>query len=229
MKIFIGYDHAEAEAYRVAVSSIRRHASRPVDITPLNAERLSAAGVLDRVMDNRGGLFDLRSGAPCATEFAISRFVTPILAQSGLALFVDCDVVALGDVYELEQLADRRFAVQVVKHNHVPTTKTKMSGAHQTRYPRKNWSSVMLFNCEHPANRRLSLHDVNTRPGRDLHAFYWLNDDEIGELPPRWNWLVGEQTRPANTRLAHFTLGGPWLPNWKPAEHDDLWQAEADA
>lgn len=229
MKIFMGYDPAEAEAYRVAVSSIKRHASRPVEVTPLSTERLTAAGLLDRPVDTRGGLFDLRSGAPMATQFANSRFLTPLLAQSGLALFMDCDVVVLGDVFELESLADRRYAVQVVKHTHTPKAATKMGGAPQTRYPRKNWSSVMLFNCEHPANRRLSLHDVSARPGRDLHAFYWLNDDEIGELPARWNWLVGEMQRPANTRLAHFTNGGPWLPNWTPAEHDDIWTAEANA
>jgi hypothetical protein len=98
-----------------------------------------------------------------------------------------------------------------------------MVNQQQTIYPRKNWSSVMLFNCNHPANRRLTLHDINNRPGRDLHAFYWLHDEEIGTLNPRWNWLVNEQERPLDVAIAHFTNGGPWIAGWIPAPFDDLW------
>jgi hypothetical protein len=86
---------------------------------------------------------------------------------------------------------------------------------------------VMLWNCDHPANQRLTLQDVNERPGRDLHRFYWLNDSEIGALPPEWNWLVGVQPKPAAPQIAHFTLGGPFTPGWKGAEHDEIW-AEAE-
>jgi hypothetical protein len=98
-----------------------------------------------------------------------------------------------------------------------------MGGMIQTAYERKNWSSVMLFNCDHPANRRLTIEDVNGRPGRDLHAFYWLHDSEIGELPPTWNWLVNVTPKPVAPKLAHFTNGGPWIPNWEPAPHDEIW------
>lgn len=141
-------------------------------------------------MDARGQLYDLPSNAPCSTEFAISRFLVPILCQQGWALFVDCDVVFLGDVAELFALADPSKAVMVVKHAPLVEVGTKMDGQAQVGYTRKNWSSVMLFNCDHPANRRLSLADVNERPGRDLHALYWLHDEEIGALPAAWNWLV---------------------------------------
>jgi hypothetical protein len=79
----------------------------------------------------------------------------------------------------------------VVKHDHQPTEHWKMDGQFQTRYHRKNWSSVCLFNCDHPANKALTVDLVNSAPGRDLHAFSWLADDLIGELPPEWNWLVG--------------------------------------
>jgi hypothetical protein len=96
-----------------------------------------------------------------------------------------------------------------------------MDGQQQVAYARKNWSSVALWNCDHPANRRLSLVDVNERPGRDLHAFYWLHDDEIGELPARWNWLVGVQDKPEDPAIAHFTLGTPdMVPN---SPHADIW------
>jgi hypothetical protein len=222
MKVFIGFDPREQAAYEVAESSLRFH-RWDVEVVPLRLDRLAACGLLRRPMDARGQLYDLPSNAPCATEFAISRFLVPILCQSGWALFVDCDVVFLGDVAELFALADPSKAVMVVKHPPIAAGGTKMDGQAQVAYARKNWSSVMLFNCDHPANRRLSLQDVNDRPGRDLHAFYWLHDDEIGALPVAWNWLVNVAPRPAEPKIAHFTLGGPFTPGWRGAEHDDLW------
>jgi hypothetical protein len=228
MKIFIGYDQREPEAYRVASQSMLRRATIPVSITALRADRLAAAGLLRRPVDVRGGLYDIHSNAPCSTEFAISRFLVPILAQYGWALFVDCDVVFLGDIAELCGYMDESKAVMVVKHEHAPSHDTKMDGVPQTAYARKNWSSVMLFNCGHPANMRLSLQDVQERPGRDLHRFYWLHDSEIGELPAEWNWLVGCAPKPAVPRLAHFTLGGPFIDGWKPADQDEIWLAEYD-
>lgn len=229
LKVYIGFDSAQPEAYAVAESSLRRRSSVPLSVTPLEATRLAAAGLLRRPTDVRGGrIYDFPSNAPCSTEFAISRFLVPLLAQRGMALFVDSDVVFLGDVAELVMLFDHRKAVQVVKHHHVPLAEQKMNGLEQLRYNRKNWSSVMLFNCDHHANRRLSLDDVNHRPGRDLHAFYWLDDEHIGALPPRWNWLVGEQEKPADVKLAHFTNGGPFTRGWPGAEHDEIWQNEVN-
>lgn len=220
--IFIGHDRREQAAFDVAVKSLRRF-QPDVAYLPLQLERLAAVGLLRRPMDMRGQMYDLPSNAHCATEFAISRFLVPILCQSGFALFVDADVVFLADPGELFALADPEKAVMVVKHHNGHVAGAKMDGQMQQMYPRKNWSSVMLFNCDHPANRRLSLQDVNDRPGRDLHAFYWLNDDEIGELPSEYNWLVGVQPKPETPKVAHFTLGGPWLPSWQGAEHDEIW------
>jgi lipopolysaccharide biosynthesis glycosyltransferase len=229
MRVYIGHDAREAEAYLVASRSLRRRASIPVDVTPIRADVLRLQGLLRRPVDNRGGMFDLYSGAPQSTEFAVSRFLVPMLAQTGYALFVDCDVVFLGDVAELNHIAGRRYAVQVVKHLHTPAEATKMDGAVQTAYARKNWSSVILWNCDHAAHKRLSLDAVNNWPGRDLHAFGWLHDSEIGELPAGWNWLVNVQPQPDALRLAHFTLGGPWLRTWQGAPNDDLWLNEAEA
>lgn len=232
MKVFIGYDDAEPQAYDLAVASLRGRASIPVDVTPLDARRLAEHGLLRRTIDKRqgpsgrGGHYDFASNAPASTDFAISRFLVPILAQSGWALFCDCDVVALADIAELEQIADPRYAVMCVQHQYQPRAGFKMDGQAQTRYPRKNWSSVMLFNCDHPANRRLSLVDVQERRGFDLHQFYWLNDAEIGALPAEWNWLVGEQERPATPKIAHFTLGGPFTPGWLGGAYDSLWHEE---
>lgn len=218
MRIFIGYDPAEDAAYNAAVKSLHRVSDLAPE--PLCEERLRASGLYTRTVDKRGQMYDLPSNAPCSTEFATSRFLTPLLCQTGWALFVDCDVIFMADPLTIE--LDNSKAVMVVKHNHQGQG-TKMGGMVQTNYSRKNWSSVMLFNCDHPANKRLSLRDVNERPGRDLHAFYWLHDDEIGELPPVWNWLVNVQEKPDNPRIAHFTLGGPWIDGWKPAPHDNLW------
>jgi hypothetical protein len=214
VRIYIGHDPREQAAFDVAERSLRRH-SPGVHVTALRAGRLAQAGLLRRLQDTRGGadagfrLWDLPSNAPCATEFAISRFLVPMLALEGWALFVDCDVVFMADVAEMFALADPSKAVMVVQHQNGHTAGTKMDGQAQVIYPRKNWSSVVLWNCDHPANRRLSLVDVHERPGRDLHAFYWLADSEIGELPAEWNWLVGVQPRPLVPKLAHYTLGTP--------------------
>ena len=220
MKIYIGHDPAEQAAYDVAVKSLQKYTT----IIPeaLNADRLRASGLLTRDIDKRGQMYDFPSNAPCSTEFAVSRFLVPILSQCGLALFTDCDVVFLGNPWELVAHADPTKAVMVVKHNHEGEG-VKMGGMVQTAYPRKNWSSVMLFNCDHPANRRLSLRDINERPGRDLHAFYWLHDDEIGELPAEWNWLVNVEPEPESPKIAHFTNGGPWIEGWEWADHDSIW------
>lgn len=226
-KVFVGYDPREQRAYDVAVNSLKRNSRQSLSITPLNSDTLQRQGLLRRPVDARGGLYDIQSQAPQSTQFAISRFLTPILAQDGLALFMDCDVVVLDDIVKLFDLAQSKYAVQVVKHEHKPPPGIKMDGAIQTAYARKNWSSVMLFNCRHRGNRRLTLDMINHWPGRDLHAFEWLDDDEIGELPMEWNWLVGVQPKPEKPCIAHFTLGGPWFDDWAQAEHDDIWLQEA--
>ncbi len=227
LRVYVGYDPREIHAYSVACASLRRRARSNVMITPLEVNRLRSQGLLTRPVDARGQMYDLHSQAAQSTEFAVSRFLVPMLAQTGPALFVDCDMLFRADVAELFALFDPRYAVQVVQHDHRPLRHTKMDGAAQTVYRRKNWSSVMLWNCDHPGNRRLSLWDINHRPGRDLHALYWLADAEIGALPPEWNWLVGEQEKPADVKLAHYTNGGPWFPNWEPSLYDDLWLEES--
>lgn len=227
MKVYIGFDPREQDAYDVAEFSLRRRTSVPIEVTALRAERLAANGLLYRPTDRRGEkIYDITSNAPASTEFAISRFLVPHLAQSGWALFVDADMLFLDDVGALLQLADPKFAVQVVKHDHRPTVDVKMDNQVQTRYARKNWSSVVLWNCDHPANLRLSLRDVNERRGLELHQFYWLHDAEIGELPGGWNWLVGEQEKPDEVHIAHFTNGVPTMRGHENDPHAELWMTE---
>jgi len=221
MRVIIGHDHREPEATRVALKSLRKFG---IEGEVLATPKLRAQGLFWRPEDARGGQrYDFTSQAPCATEFSNSRFLTPILG-TGFVLFVDADVVFLEDPRSMLIEVKAEHAVSVVKHPYgMQAPGVKMDNQIQTAYDRKNWSSVMLFNCDHPANRRLSLRDVNERPGRDLHAFYWLHDEEIGELWKGWNWLVGEQIRPQPLLIAHFTLGGPFTPGWLGGPHDEIW------
>lgn len=223
MKVYIGYDHRESEAARVAAKTLHEVTNGELVPTFLRADKLRDAGLLTRPVDDRGHRYDIVSNATASTEFAVSRFLTPLLAQEGWALFVDCDVVFREDPRNMLKEIRPGSAVYVVQHVVNGTgSSTKMDGQPQTAYRRKNWSSVMLFDCDHGANRRLSLRDVNERPGRDLHAFYWLNYIEMGELDARWNWLVDAEPE-RQKGIAHFTLGGPWLEGWAGAQHDDIW------
>lgn len=186
--------------------------------------------MLTRPIENRDGkLWCPISNAPMSTEFAISRFCVPFLQDNGWALFADCDILCLEDIRNLFALADPQYAVMVVKHKQESGADTKMDGQRQTYYDRKNWSSVILWNCEHPSNKNLPLESLNTLPGRDLHAFYWLDDEEIGELPTKWNWLINvTDGEPREEGIWHYTLGGPWFSGWTPAKYDDMWLKEAD-
>jgi hypothetical protein len=210
-RIFIGYEPREHKAYQLAHASILATTSEPVLITPLVLEHLP---FLTRPIERRGNqMWCPISDAPMSTEFAISRFAVPFLQKSGWALFIDCDFISVGDISELFELADNKYALMVVKHDYTPSEGLKMDGQVQTAYPRKNESSMMLVNTDHPANKRLTLEMLNTLPGRDLHRFCWLEDSEIGEIPKQWNTLVGVDTKEqtANARLLHFTLGAHGL------------------
>lgn len=224
LRTYIGYDQREKSAYDVAARTANDFGCQ---VIPLYEDRLRLSGMLTRPTDRRGGMFDLNSNAPQSTEFAIARFFVPLLAHSGWCLFADADVVFMQDPHELLEIANPSKAVQVVKHPPYELTDTKMDGQKQTSYPRKLWSSVMLWNCDHPANKRLNLTTLNQWPGRDLHAFRWLADEEIGDLPAEANWLVGMMPKPERPIIAHMTLGGPWLAGWTPHEHDELWIAES--
>lgn len=224
LRIFLGYDSREDVPYAVAEQSIRAHASAPVSIEPIRLATLQAQGWYTRPIERRDGrLFDPISEAPMSTEHAIARFFVPHLVEfQGWALSADCDILCRTDIASLFALADPRFAVMVVKHQHDPAEVAKMDGQIQTAYARKNWSSVILWHCAHPAHRALTREVLNSWPGRDLHAFRWLADDEIGTLPGQWNHLVNVDPNPA---LVHFTLGTPDMPGCEAVPYADEWHA----
>ena len=216
IRAFIGFDGREVVAYNVLAYSIQARASQPVSITPLMLPQLQ--GILTRERH------PLQS-----TDFAFSRFLTPHLSEyRGWSLFMDCDMLMLDDVVNLWNLRDDRYAVMVVKHNHVPRETTKHLGEPQTKYEKKNWSSVILFNNERC--RTLTLDYVNKASGLELHQFKWLdNDDLIGALPDRWNHLVGYDARRKDAALVHYTLGGPYFDEYRGCEYAKEWFAERDA
>jgi hypothetical protein len=217
-RVFVGWDSREPEAYQVCAHSILRHASIPVLVTPIKQEALREAGLYWRERD------------PLAsTEFTYTRFLTPLLAGfTGQALFCDCDFLWTGDIAELAALIDPAIAVSCVQHDHRPPEETKMEGAVQTRYPRKNWSSLMAFNCDHPSVRALTADVVNTQSGAFLHRMQWARDEEIGALPETWNWLEGWcKAGPGEVpKVIHYTRGGPWFAQWRDVEFAELWREE---
>ena len=215
IRVFIGYDDREAVAFNVLSHSIHQRASEPVAITPVALSQLQ--GIYRRDRD------PLQS-----TDFSFSRFLVPWLCDyRGWAIFTDCDMLVLQDIAELWRLRDDRFAVQVVKHHHVPKEETKFLGAKQTRYGKKNWSSVMLMNCERCT--RLTPEYVNTASGLELHQFKWLeSDDLIGEIPSKWNHLVGYDAPRRDAALVHFTIGGPYFEEYRDCEYSAEWRAEKD-
>lgn len=229
VEIFVGFDPREVLAYHVAVRSIARFSPmRPV--RAISMEPLRQLGFYRRPTERHGNIMiDTVSGAPMSTEFANARFFVPVMSRARWALFIDCDVMLRAPVEQLLAHADERYAVQVVKHDHQPTETVKMDGQRQLAYPRKNWSSCVLWNLRHAGNQcyRLSLEDLNTKPGLWLHQFSWLKDAEIGELPLEWNWLEGvggTSGDPAvDPKMVHYTRGTPDLPGYGDSAYADEW------
>jgi len=226
--VWIGWDSREADAYAVAHYTTRQRYSDPLPrigaVGPLYELRKS--GLYTRPTEKRDGrLWDVISDAPMSTEFAIARFLTPACAGAGLALFMDADVLVRADLAELFASVDATKAVSVVKHDHRPLNATKMDGQVQTSYRRKNWSSVMVFNCEHPKVEALTVERVNAMTGRELHQFAWLDDDDIGELHPKWNWLVGHSDPAIEPGVVHFTDGYPQMAGYENVAYADEWRA----
>jgi lipopolysaccharide biosynthesis glycosyltransferase len=224
--VWIGFDPREADAFAVARSSTQLW-NPYLPVRGLVLSDLQRRGLYSRPMEVRDGrLWDVISEAPMSTEFAISRFLVPHLAQKGWALFMDSDVLVRVNLARLFEQADGSKAVMCVKHHHEPPEGEKMDGQTQTRYARKNWSSVMLFNCDHKANEALTVGMVNKVPGRELHRFYWLEDDLIGELDPEWNYLVGHTEINSEPHIVHFTEGIPRMRGYETQPYAEEWFAE---
>jgi hypothetical protein len=217
LRIFIGYDPVESVAWHTMAHSILSRSSLPVALLPVNIANLKS--IYTRERDPKQ-----------SNEFSFTRFLVPHLAgYQGVAAFFDCDMLVRTDIAKLFALAsaDPSKAVHVVKHDYEPRDDVKYLNTVQYRYPRKNWSSVVLWNCGHPANRVVTPEYVNTASAMDLHRFTWLDDSEIGGLNVRWNWLVGEYAEPpADVHNAHWTVGGPYFEEYRNADFAGEWFSE---
>lgn len=227
--IYIGFDSREVDGYAVTRQSIEEHRRlrnpRHYEVHPIILNELRRQGLYERqtTRDVSGRLYDVISQHHMATEFAISRFFVPHMMKQRtrvgdgprLALFMDSDMLVTCDLDEIFSYADPTYAVSVVKHDYRPPNEVKMDNQVQSQYARKNWSSVILWNIDHPSNQRLTIELLNTAPGRDLHRFCWLEDDEIGSLPHRFNHLLGHDTMDTPLSefqgIIHFTEGLPTM------------------
>lgn len=220
LNIYIGYDSKEDIAYRVCKYSILQRSRSTIKITSLKLYELVTKNLYKRDID------------PLAsTEFTYSRFLVPALNNyNGWALFCDCDFIFFEDISNILIDIDQSKAVYCVQHDYTPKEKHKMDGQKQTIYPRKNWSSLILFNCSHPSNKKLSVDLVNSETGSFLHQFKWLEDNEIGSLDERWNWLEGWTSNHNDKKpyAVHYTRGGPWFDEWQDVEFASEWIKERD-
>ena len=218
-KVFIGYDSREDIAYQIAKHSIEQTCKYPeqLEIQPLKLKDLIKQGHYTRDVD------------PLAsTEFTFSRFLVPHLCNyNGWALFIDCDFLFTTDIRKLFQIKDDRYAVMCAQHDYTPKAGTKMDGKEQHIYPRKNWSSMVLWNCGHPANKSVTKELVNNpdTTGQYLHRFSWLDDSDIGVVSHEWNWLTDWYKEPQDgaPKALHYTEGGPWFKEYERCDYAVDW------
>jgi lipopolysaccharide biosynthesis glycosyltransferase len=209
INLFIGYDPREAIAFYVFCQSVLQNTTVPVKINPLALSQLKEFNETHQDRSN---------------DFIYSRFLTPYLSNfKGWAVFADGDMICQGDLKELIEMADPSKALMVVKHNYETKASKKYLGNVNENYPRKNWSSVILWNCEHPKHKILTPTFVSKQTGKYLHRFSWLEDDEIGELPIEWNWLATEYDRNEKAKLIHFTLGTPCFKDYQNSDMAEIW------
>jgi len=219
IKVFIGFDEVESVAWHTLAHSILRQSSRPVALVPVN-------------LANLRDVYSRARNPKQSNAFSFSRFLVPHLCgYRGWGIFLDCDMMLRGDIAEIFDVTREQpdKAVYVVQHDYQPRDGIKYLNTVQYRYPRKNWSSVVLWNCSHEANRVVTPDYVNTAEALALHRFQWLKDEQIGSLDVRWNWLVGEyEGAPPDVRNVHWTVGGPYFNEYQNADFAEEWFAERD-
>jgi lipopolysaccharide biosynthesis glycosyltransferase len=212
IKIFIGFDPREAVAYHVCCNSLIRHSSVPLSLTPL-------------ALENLAGYKEMHSDG--SNQFIYSRFLVPhLMDYQGWALFIDGDMIVREDIMKLWELRDESKAVMCVHHTYKTKAPLKYLGSRNQDYPRKNWSSVVLWNCGHPANQSVTPGFIEGATGAQLHRFTWLQDEQIGELPIEWNWLPDELGSNADAKLLHYTLGTPCFHEYASSPMASEWHRE---
>jgi lipopolysaccharide biosynthesis glycosyltransferase len=209
IKCFVGFDQRESVSYHTFCQSIIEKSSVQISFTPLALNTLKTYQEKHTDQSN---------------DFIYSRFLTPYLNSfHGWAIFADGDMICKTDIKELWDLKDESKAVMVVKHDYQTKSLKKYLGNKNENYPRKNWSSVILWNCSHPKHKILTPDFIAKQTGSYLHRFSWLEDNEIGELPKEWNWLAIEYPENKDAKLIHYTLGTPCFKEYKDTDMSDIW------
>jgi lipopolysaccharide biosynthesis glycosyltransferase len=209
INLIIGFDQRESVAYHVFSQSVIENTSTPVSIMPL------AKNLLHNYEEAHTDI---------SNDFIYTRFLTPYLNNfSGWAIFADGDMICQADLKELWDLRDESKAVLVVKHNYQTKNFKKYLGNINENYPRKNWSSLILWNCSHPKHKILTPEFVARETGKYLHRFSWLDDDDIGDLPLEWNWLAIEYPINLKAKIIHYTLGTPCFKEYAESDMSDIW------
>ncbi len=209
IRLMVGFDQRESVAFHTFVQSVIDKTSVPISITPL-------------VLSSLPGYSETHTDG--SNTFIYSRFLTPFLCGfQGWAIFADGDMICRQDLDALWKLRDDRFAVQVVKHDYKTKASQKYLGNKNENYPKKNWSSVILWNCSHPKNRELTPEYVMSKDGKFLHRFTWLDEADVGELPIEWNWLTTKYEDNYSASLLHYTLGTPCFRAYQEANMADVW------
>ena len=209
LTVIVGGDTRKPYVALACVHSINR-LRKGGSTAVLDTETLRRAGIYTREKEVRGKqAFDVIDGRPFSTDFSFSRFLVPVVfgPRHGWVVFCDDDFLWRESIDGIRPLLEDKYAVMVVKHDFAPLPGMKMDGQIQLPYRRKNWSSMVAWNTEHPSNRHLTAEVVNTAPGQYLHGFDWLKDDEIGSLPERWNWLDGHSDPEIDPAAVHYTRG----------------------
>lgn len=212
LNIYIGFDEVEKVAYHTLSQSIIKHASSPVRISPICSKHFRK--FFNRARDQKQ-----------SNDFSFTRFLVPYLNNyDGYAIFMDCDMMLRDDIFDVLKEVNLDNAVSVVKHDYTPSDKVKYLGQVQYSYPRKNWSSFVVWNCSHKKNRKLTPTFVENASGLELHRFTWLLDTEIGDLNFRWNWLVGDYINPpTDVKNVHWTIGGPYFEEYSDVDFSAEW------
>jgi len=212
LNVYIGYDEVEIVAYHTLSQSIIKHASGPIRISPICSKHFRK--FFNRPRDKKQ-----------SNDFSFTRFLVPYLNNyDGYAIFMDCDMMLKTDIFEVFNEIDPHSAISVVQHDYTPSDTVKYLNKVQYAYPRKNWSSFVVWNCSHEKNRKLTPTFIESASGLELHRFTWLKDTEIGNLDVSWNWLVGDYINPPeDVKNVHWTIGGPYFKEYSDVDYSDEW------
>ena len=208
--IVVGFDQRESIAYHTFTQSVIENSTVPVRFLPLSISSLSNYKEVHKDGSN---------------EFIYSRFLVPYMMNfKGWAIYADGDMVCLEDIKKLWNLRDNKYAVQVVKHDYKTKITEKYWGNKNEDYPRKNWSSLILWNCEHEAHKILTPDFIQNQSGAFLHRFSWIKDEEIGSIDKEWNWLAMEYEEKKSINLIHYTIGTPCFKEYENKSLSSFWK-----